>query len=58
MKNIAFVIWMLFFPFLDKLGNYLLFLRGMKPYEFTVGGLGIWLVFYIIIAVLLYEKRE
>ena len=58
MKNIAFVIWMLFCPFLDKLGDYLLFLRGIKPHEFTVEGLWIQFVFYIIIAVLLYEKRE
>ncbi|MFA5830658.1 MAG: hypothetical protein WC878_02395 [Candidatus Paceibacterota bacterium] len=58
MKNIAFVVWMLLFPFLDKLGNYLLFLRGIKPYEFTYGAFCLWILFYLFIACLLYEKHE
>lgn len=59
MRNLVFVIWMLGWSISRDLSEYLQFLRG-KTYPETVEGIAAftWLVAWIWVGVLLYEKKK
>jgi hypothetical protein len=58
--KLPFVIWMLGFPLVDELCHYLLFLQGQRRTEFSYMGemAFIYLAFYVIIAVMIWNKKE
>lgn len=58
-RNLAFVIWMLGWPLINKLGSYLAYLRGVRlsnDVDVLMGAIDI--VIWGVIARMLYEKGE
>lgn len=57
MKNLPFVLWMLGWPLILDLGSYLTsFYKVVTEPESAT--MMLWLIIYIAIAYLLYEKKE